>query len=112
MIAFGTSANGGHADAVGVAERNLGTEGGLAVLHLDPCHSVGSPDLAKGLAFGKHCRQPVAIAGHRLWADGMQRHQHVITSFAKGADPVLRSASSGIAHQPRPFGSSGSERTE
>ena len=42
----------------------------------------------------------------------MQRHQHVIASFAKGADPVLRRTRSGIAHQLRSFGGSGRERAE
>ena len=111
-ISFRTAANGGHADAVGVAEMNL--EGGdrLAVLHLHQRHPVGAPYLPKGVAFGKQRGEPVAIDRHRLGTYGMQRHQDVIASVSESADPVLRVALAGIADQFRPFGGAVDERAE
>jgi len=54
-----------------------------AILHLDPGHSVGTPDFAKRATLSKQCREPVAIARHGLRADGMQRHQDVVVSLPK-----------------------------
>src|SRR5258708_17648906 len=42
----------------------------------------------------------------------MQRHQDMIASSAKSADPVPRVALAGVAHQFRAFGGAGDERTE
>src|SRR5258707_15132927 len=42
----------------------------------------------------------------------MQRYQHMIGSCPKSADPVLRIALAGVAHQFRAFGGAGDERTE
>ena len=61
-ISFGTTTNGGHADAVGVPEVNLGSRDGLAIHQLHQRHSVLTPDLAKCAPFGKQSREPVAIA--------------------------------------------------
>ncbi len=96
-IVLRTAANGGHADAVGVSEVHLGSRHGLAILHLHQRHPVLPPDFAKGISLGKQGLQPVAVARHRLRADGMQRHQDVIVSSSKAADPVLGRAGSGIA---------------
>src|SRR5258707_3860419 len=40
----------------------------------------------------------------------MQRHQDMIASGTKSADPVLRVALAGVAHQVRAFGGAGDER--
>src|SRR5277367_1015186 len=97
-ISFRTAANSGCADAVGVAEGNFVGEAGLSVHHLGPRHPVAPPDLAKSITLDKQSGQPVAIAGHRIRTHSMQRHQDMIGSCPKAADPVLRPAWSGIAY--------------
>ena len=98
-IVLRAAANGGHADAVGVSEVHLGSRHGSAILHLHQRHPVLPPDFTKGISLGKQGVQPVAVARHRLRADGVQRHQDVIVSSSKALDPVLGRAGSGIADQ-------------
>ena len=97
-------------DAVGVSEVNLGGRHGLAVLHLHQRHPVLAPDLSKGISLGEPGTQPVAVARHRLRADGVQRHQDVIVPASETADPVLGRARSGIADRLRTLRGSFDER--
>ena len=73
------------------------------VPHFDPSHPVGTPDLAKRVTFGKQRREPLAIGRHRIWANGVKRHQNLTTSLSKLANPVLLATSFGIAYQLRLF---------
>ncbi len=50
-ISLGATVNGGQADAVGIAEVNLEGWDRFAVFHLHQRHSVGTPNLPKGVAF-------------------------------------------------------------
>ena len=85
---------------------------GTAVAHLHQRHSVAAPDLPERAALREQGGQPVAVGRHRLRADGMQRHQDVVAPLAEAADPVLRCARSGVAHECRAFGRSGDECAE
>src|SRR5450432_596512 len=111
-ISLGTAVNGGHADAVGVAEVNLERRDRLAVLHFHQRHPVGTPDFAKGPAFGKQRAKSVAIGCHGLGIQGVQRDQDVIAAGSEPTDPVLRITLPGIAHQFGAFGRAFDERTE
>src|SRR6202795_2207597 len=52
-ISLGTASNGGHADAVGIAEMDLEGGNGLAVPGFHQRHPVGVPDFPEGTTFGK-----------------------------------------------------------
>src|SRR3954454_2279782 len=98
-ISLRTATNGRHADAIGVAEMNFGGGDGLAVLCFHQRMAVAAPDLPKRSMLRKQSAQPVAIRRHRLRTESMQRHQDMIASGAKSADPVLRGTLAGVAHQ-------------
>ena len=109
---FGTAANRSDAETVGVTKGNLGSEDGFAIFHFHQRHSVLTPDLPKGVTFGKQRSQPFAIARHCFRADGVQRQQDVIGSLPKVADPVPRITWSRITHQFRARSRTGDKRTE
>src|SRR5882757_6548921 len=111
-IFLGTTANGGQADAVGVAEVNLEGGDSLSVPDFHQRHSVGTPDFTKGTAFGKQSAEAVAIGSHGFGTEGVQRDQDVIAAGSKAADPVLRAALAGIAHQFRSLGGALDESAE
>ena len=66
----------------------------------------------KASALGEPGTQPVAVARHRLRADGVQRHQDVIVPASETADPVLGRTCSGIADQLRSLRGSFDEHTK
>ena len=112
LIDLRAAANGGRGHAVGISEVNLGRRHGLAILHLHERHPVLAPELSKRIALGKPGAQPVAVAGHRLRADGVQRHQDVIIPAPETADPVLGRTRTGISDQLRTSRRSFDERTK
>ena len=99
-------------DAVGVSEVHLGGRHGLAVLHLHQRHPVLAPDLSEGVSLGEPGTHPVAVARHRLGADGVQRHQDVIVPASEAADPVLGRTGSRIPDRSRSLRGSLDERIE
>ena len=111
-ISFRAAADGGRSDAVGISEVNLGSRHGLAILHLHQRHPVLAPDLSKGVSLGEPGNQPIAVARHRLGAEGVQRHQDVIVPASETTDPVLGGTRSGISDQLRSLRGSFDERTE
>jgi hypothetical protein len=111
-ISLGTAANGGLADTVGVAEVNLERGDCLTVPQFHQGHPVGTPNFTKDTPFGKQSAEAVAIDFHGFRIEGVQRDQHMIAAGSKAADPVLRVALAGIAHQFRAFGGALDEGVE
>ncbi len=106
------TANGGRSDSIGISEVNLCRRHGSAVLPLHQRHPILTPDLSKGISLAEPGTQPVGVARHRLRADRVQRHQHVIVSAAKTTDPVLGRTGSGIPDRLCSARSSFDERSE
>ena len=111
-IVLRATANGGRRDGVGISEVHFGRRHELAVLQLHQRHSVLAPELSEGISFGEPRTQPVAVARHRLRADGVQRHQDVIVPTSETADPVLGRTWSGVADQLRALRGSFDEHAE
>ena len=98
-IPFRIAANGGQADAIGVAEVELRLKVGLpSITSINAIPSVRQIS-RKALPSANRADEPVTIARHGFRTYGVQRYQDMIGSFPETANPLLWCTRPGISYQ-------------